>query len=148
MHCTTEPGSRFSRPRKCNCCCRLSPPNQKLGNTAPATRTFAFPPGGDGMGGECRRIVRDANADGAAVVRRVVNAVGDAHAAGIGAEVVIVHQNRRAIPFGSGVLEVADQFPFLAIDADDRKTLSLEASLRSEERRVGKECRSRWSPYH
>ena len=24
----------------------------------------------------------------------------------------------------------------------------LEAPLRSEERRVGKECRSRWSPYH
>ena len=23
-----------------------------------------------------------------------------------------------------------------------------EASIRSEERRVGKECRSRWSPYH
>src|SRR5256885_5003027 len=23
-----------------------------------------------------------------------------------------------------------------------------EAALRSEERRVGKECRSRWSPYH
>src|SRR3712207_7504946 len=23
-----------------------------------------------------------------------------------------------------------------------------EASMRSEERRVGKECRSRWSPYH
>ena len=23
-----------------------------------------------------------------------------------------------------------------------------EADLRSEERRVGKECRSRWSPYH
>ena len=26
--------------------------------------------------------------------------------------------------------------------------LSMNASLRSEERRVGKECRSRWSPYH
>ena len=25
---------------------------------------------------------------------------------------------------------------------------SNEASARSEERRVGKECRSRWSPYH
>ena len=25
---------------------------------------------------------------------------------------------------------------------------SLEGKLRSEERRVGKECRSRWSPYH
>ena len=24
----------------------------------------------------------------------------------------------------------------------------LDLSLRSEERRVGKECRSRWSPYH
>ena len=24
----------------------------------------------------------------------------------------------------------------------------LYAALRSEERRVGKECRSRWSPYH
>jgi len=24
----------------------------------------------------------------------------------------------------------------------------MEAVVRSEERRVGKECRSRWSPYH
>src|SRR5262245_3556866 len=78
------------------------------------------------MSGEGWRIVRDADADSAAVVRRVVNAVGDAHAAGIGAEVVIVHQDRRAIPFGSGVLEIADQFAFLAIDADDGKTLPLE----------------------
>ena len=27
-----------------------------------------------------------------------------------------------------------------------KKVLSL--AMRSEERRVGKECRSRWSPYH
>src|ERR1043166_2142659 len=27
-------------------------------------------------------------------------------------------------------------------------TLTGDESLRSEERRVGKECRSRWSPYH
>ena len=27
-------------------------------------------------------------------------------------------------------------------------TISKEVRLRSEERRVGKECRSRWSPYH
>ena len=26
--------------------------------------------------------------------------------------------------------------------------LTIEQLLRSEERRVGKECRSRWSPYH
>ena len=30
---------------------------------------------------------------------------------------------------------------------DDRRTYRLDAE-RSEERRVGKECRSRWSPYH
>src|SRR5712692_3899105 len=41
-------------------------------DTAPATRTLAFPPGGDGMGGEGRRIVRGADADGATIVRRVV----------------------------------------------------------------------------
>ena len=28
------------------------------------------------------------------------------------------------------------------------KAALFEASSRSEERRVGKECRSRWSPYH
>src|SRR5438270_9682651 len=31
---------------------------------------------------------------------------------------------------------------------DDAFVLRLRATLRSEERRVGKECRSRWVPYH
>ena len=30
----------------------------------------------------------------------------------------------------------------------DKKTALPVDELRSEERRVGKECRSRWSPYH
>ena len=34
------------------------------------------------------------------------------------------------------------------IKAELHKTLYDFASYRSEERRVGKECRSRWSPYH
>src|SRR2546430_10750964 len=29
-----------------------------------------------------------------------------------------------------------------------KRRLEREADIRSEERRVGKECRSRWSPYH
>src|SRR5258708_31201393 len=33
------------------------------------------------------------------------------------------------------------------LDTDDARHLG-EAQHRSEERRVGKECRSRWSPYH
>ena len=28
------------------------------------------------------------------------------------------------------------------------QAVAVEVTLRSEERRVGKECRSRWSPYH
>src|SRR3712207_9141244 len=33
-------------------------------------------------------------------------------------------------------------------DVTTGKALTLPAVKRSEERRVGKECRSRWSPYH
>src|SRR5688572_31758906 len=36
---------------------------------------------------------------------------------------------------------------FTATLSDDRSTIEYELN-RSEERRVGKECRSRWSPYH
>ena len=31
---------------------------------------------------------------------------------------------------------------------ENKKTTKLPMTGRSEERRVGKECRSRWSPYH
>src|SRR5580692_8355506 len=92
-----------------------------------ATRPFAFPPGGDGMGSEGRRVVGGPHTDRTAVVRCIVDAVGYAHAAGVGGEVVIVHPNRRAVPFGAGILEVADQFAFLAVDTDDGKALTLEA---------------------
>ena len=33
-------------------------------------------------------------------------------------------------------------------DVDGNKYLDFMCAYRSEERRVGKECRSRWSPYH
>ena len=49
----------------------------------------------------------------------------------------------------------ADQFSFykipkLLFTEEYFKRISVEAKVlyRSEERRVGKECRSRWSPYH
>ena len=32
-------------------------------------------------------------------------------------------------------------------DSENSKTID-KLNIRSEERRVGKECRSRWSPYH
>src|SRR3712207_7354999 len=45
------------------------------------------------------------------------------------------------------------QDEFLGIQQDIKKTVvfvthDIDEAIRSEERRVGKECRSRWSPYH
>src|SRR5256885_4887775 len=34
------------------------------------------------------------------------------------------------------------------VQADLQGSVEYKSHLRSEERRVGKECRSRWSPYH
>src|SRR3989454_12848130 len=36
----------------------------------------------------------------------------------------------------------------LVVSAGDSQTTARVTAVRSEERRVGKECRSRWSPYH
>src|SRR2546429_9851018 len=48
------------------------------------------------------------------------------------------------VPLASGPISLESARSLLGI-ADPRV---LDALLRSEERRVGKECRSRWSPYH
>ena len=50
-----------------------------------------------------------------------------------GGEIV---KNTTAATFAKDVIEASRQVPVLVV------------FLRSEERRVGKECRSRWSPYH
>ena len=39
-------------------------------------------------------------------------------------------------------------FTLKSMKSDIVCALTTESSERSEERRVGKECRSRWSPYH
>jgi hypothetical protein len=51
------------------------------------------------------------------------------------------------IPLGYDVVEVTGNTSFSAITATVAKGQTLQL-MRSEERRVGKECRSRWSPYH
>ena len=56
----------------------------------------------------------------------------------------------------NSVTEAVAVAPIVGGKADYSKTIVLTAGtqnkvnpvLRSEERRVGKECRSRWSPYH
>ena len=50
-----------------------------------------------------------------------------------------INQQKYALAAGSVILVFPEQITFYKDATDD---------LRSEERRVGKECRSRWSPYH
>ena len=47
----------------------------------------------------------------------------------------------------SGLLAV-NPLDLLSAKSLDLPQKGKKAQLRSEERRVGKECRSRWSPYH
>ena len=47
--------------------------------------------------------------------------------------------------FETGIVRGKD---IISITPDYHKALGLINTERSEERRVGKECRSRWSPYH
>ena len=52
-------------------------------------------------------------------------------------------QVRRALEF-----TLRQQEPYPALVVDGRWNILMNNEGRSEERRVGKECRSRWSPYH
>src|SRR3712207_9526245 len=47
-----------------------------------------------------------------------------------------------------GVVVVRHEVDYLTPLAFRRQPVSIDVWVRSEERRVGKECRSRWSPYH
>ena len=46
---------------------------------------------------------------------------------GIGAEVVVVNPAGRQIPARAGIFEIADQFAFLGIDANDGETAALKS---------------------
>ena len=46
------------------------------------------------------------------------------------------------------MVQTANQFSSHLYLEMDGKHVNAKSIMRSEERRVGKECRSRWSPYH
>ena len=47
-------------------------------------------------------------------------------------------------------MKIENKLTFNNIRKNIKRTIytTISIALRSEERRVGKECRSRWSPYH
>ena len=52
---------------------------------------------------------------------------------------------KRLVAILPEIIQKIEQFNELEFDDSTRQKLH---TIRSEERRVGKECRSRWSPYH
>ena len=78
------------------------------------------PPLLDAVDGERRGVGGSADEDGAGIGARVVDAVGDGEALGIGGEVVVVDEFGAAVPLRAGIAEGADEFLLLRIDADDR----------------------------
>ena len=87
-----------------------------------------------------------ADLDGAPVIRRTLQAFLG-HAA-VDAVVAVIHDDDRAL--FAAAADGLDLLPPVAGGASRQGSVlnGLEAAARSEERRVGKECRSRWSPYH
>ena len=67
-------------------------------------------------------------------------------------EKVVVLYKDRLLRFGFELIEYIASLYNCEIEIIDNTEKSeqqeLVEDLRSEERRVGKECRSRWSPYH
>ena len=64
---------------------------------------------------------------------------------GLNGPAVLAIQNAGAEPLQISLLEPKTQTIDIRAVA---RSVSAENLTRSEERRVGKECRSRWSPYH
>ena len=58
-----------------------------------------------------------------------------------------------AVPETGNIFDAEFSLSIVGMKVKNREALKMlpdkiKQSLRSEERRVGKECRSRWSPYH
>ena len=54
----------------------------------------------------------------------------------------------RKLPIGIQTFEDIRRGNYLYVDKTSILWQIINTGKRSEERRVGKECRSRWSPYH
>ena len=66
----------------------------------------------------------------------------------VGVVPIIIHVVRSCRPVDALVLTLWTAAIGLAVDTGQIALGTLRFGVRSEERRVGKECRSRWSPYH
>ena len=103
--------------------------DSELGGVGIAALTGGSPPVVETVDREERRVVGVADDDGAVVGEQVVDAVGNGEAVGEGAEVVVEDLDGLLFPGGAGVLEVADEFLLLGVDADQGAVLGGATTL-------------------
>ena len=92
-----------------------------------AEQSLLAPPMCDGVSSEGGCVMRDADHDRPSIGEQIIDAVRDGDARRIGAEVVIVDQARRQVPARPEIFEIADQFTFFGIDANDGETAALKS---------------------
>ena len=83
----------------------------------------------------------DLQVDGHHTVEDMGICLGQAFAQALGDKAGIARYGHAYVPMDETLARVC-------LDLSNRPFLHYDVLLRSEERRVGKECRSRWSPYH
>ena len=101
----------------------------ELGGVGIAALTGGSPPVVETVDREERRVVGVADDDSAVVGEQVVDAVGNGEAVGEGTEVVVEDLDGLLFPGGAGVLEVADEFLLLGVDADQGAVLGGATTL-------------------
>ena len=107
--------------------------NEELASAAIAERSIPFPAAGDGRSGEGGSIAGDTAQDGAAVGQQIVDPERDGYPDRVAAEVVSADRDQRTIPLGAGVLEVAEEFSLLGVDAEEGKARRRRKRVRHEE---------------
>jgi hypothetical protein len=81
----------------------------------------------DGMSGKGGSVMGDADYQSTAIFHNIVNPIRNGDPDGIGAEVVIVNTTRGRFPMAARIFEIADEFAFFAVHADDGQMTALEA---------------------
>jgi hypothetical protein len=71
------------------------------------------------MGRKGGGIMRDAHHNRSSIGEQIIDTIRDGDAGGVGGEVVVIDSAGRPIPARAGILEVANQFALLGIDAND-----------------------------
>ena len=85
------------------------------------------PPLANRLGGERRSVAGGADVDAAAVGLEIIHPIRDGDASSQGGKIMVMHLDWRPTPNPAGVLEPANQFALLGVDADDGRLRFSEA---------------------